>query len=188
MPSKSGMCLSCASVFSDARLAVSAQLELCYVVTCTGSLRTRSFGVFETDLQAAELRKFGIKIKLLEQPFQLLALLLPHPRELATRGGIRQALWPAHTPVDFDRASHGALDFVLSEAIARSVEASDLEVGLARGQIEGNSRNQSSVRPHLAALEKEAKAVSALHIAHEQAPGHPPNPDRNRGLPRSTRA
>jgi hypothetical protein len=160
-------------------------------------LRTRSLGVFEADLRAAELRKFGIKIKLLEQPFHFLALLLPHLGELVTRDEMRQALWPEHTLVDFDRASDRALDLVLSEATAGSVEAIALEAGLAPGQIELNSRNQSSGRPHLAALEKEAgrvfqlvarKAVAALHIAHEQAPGHPPNPDRNRGLPRSTRA
>lgn len=164
----------------------------------TGSLCTRSFGVFEVDLWAAELRKFGIKSKLLEPPFQLLALLLPHPGELLTRDEIRQALWPEHSFVDFDRASHRALDVVLAEATTRSVESVALETGLALGQIELNSRNQSSGHPHLAALEKEAdrrgfqlvagKAAAALHIAHEQAPGHPPNQDRNRGLPRSTRA
>jgi hypothetical protein len=71
----------------------------------TGSLRTRSFGVFEVDLRAVELRKFGIKIKLQEQPFQLLALLLTHPGELVARHELRQALWPEHTFVDFDPAS-----------------------------------------------------------------------------------
>jgi hypothetical protein len=162
----------------------------------TGSLRTRSSGVFEVDLRAAELRKFGIKIKLLEQPFQLLALRLPHPGELVTRDEIRQALWPEHTLVDFDRASHRAREVVLAEATAGSVEAIAPEARLALGQIELNSRNQSSGRPHLAALEKEAdlrgfqlvarKAPATLHIAHAAAPGHPPNQDRNRGLPRST--
>ena len=72
----------------------------------TGSLRTRSFSVFQVDLRAAELRKFGIKIKLQEQPFELLALLLTHPGELVTRDELHQALWPEHTFVDFDRASH----------------------------------------------------------------------------------
>jgi hypothetical protein len=124
----------------------------------TGSLRTRSFGVFEADLRAAELRKFGIKIKLLEQPFPLLALLLPHPGALVTRDEIRQALWPEHTFVDFDRASHRALEVLLAEATAGSVEAIALEARLALGQIELNSRNQSSGRPHLAALEIPARA------------------------------
>src|SRR4029077_360050 len=75
-----------------------------HVQARTGSLRTRSFGVFEVDLRAAELRKFGIKIKLQEQPFQLLALLLTHPGELVTRDELRQALWPEHT--FGDRTSH----------------------------------------------------------------------------------
>jgi len=163
----------------------------------TGSLRTRSFGVCEVDLRAAELRKFGIKIKLLEQPFQLLALLLPHPGELVTRDEIRQALGPEHTLVDFDRASHRALGVVLAEATAGSVEAIALEARSAPGQIAWNSRNRSSGRADLAAPEKEAdrrgfrlvtRNAAALPIAHEQAPGHPPNQDRNRGLPRSTRA
>jgi hypothetical protein len=144
------------------------------VHTSTGLLRTRSFGVLEVDLRAAELRKFGITIKLLEQPFQLLALLLPHPGELVPRDEIRQALWPEHTLVDFGRASHRALDVVLAAATAGFVEAIALEARLAPGQIEWNSRNRSSGRAYLAALEK--------------VPDHPPNQDGNRGLPRSTRA
>jgi len=75
----------------------------------TDSIRTRSFGVFEVDLRAAELRKFGIKIKLQEQPFQLLSLLLERPGELVTREEIRQALWPEHTFVDFDRSLNKAM-------------------------------------------------------------------------------
>jgi hypothetical protein len=172
-------------------------LEWYHVHASTSSLCTRSFGVFEVDLRAAELRKFGIKSKL-QPPFQVLALLLPHPGELVTRDEIRQALWPEHSFVDLDRASHRALDVAHAEATARSVEFAALETRLALGQIELNSRNQSSGRPHLAALEKEAdrrgfqlvagKAAAALDIAHELTPGHPPNRDRNRGLPRSTRA
>lgn len=71
----------------------------------TGSLRTRSFGVFGVDSPVAELRKFGIKIKLQGQAFQLLALLLTHPGELDTRDELRRALWPEHIFADFDRAS-----------------------------------------------------------------------------------
>lgn len=75
----------------------------------TRSLRTRGFGVFDVDLRAAELRKFGIKIKLQEQPFQLLALLLTRPGELVTRDEFRQALWPEHAFVDFDRCLNKAM-------------------------------------------------------------------------------
>ncbi len=43
------------------------------------------FGSFELDLRAGELRKQGVKIKLQEQPFQILAMLLEHPGEVVTR-------------------------------------------------------------------------------------------------------
>lgn len=70
---------------------------------------TRGFGVFEVDLRAAELRKHGVRIKLQEQPFQILSLLLEHPGEVVTREELRQKLWPAHTFVDFDRSLNKAM-------------------------------------------------------------------------------
>jgi len=74
-----------------------------------GPLRTRGFGVFEVDLRAAELRKHGVRIKLQEQPFQILSLLLEHPGEVVTRDELREELWPAHTFVDFDRSLNKAM-------------------------------------------------------------------------------
>src|SRR2546423_191415 len=71
--------------------------------------QTRRFGVFEVDLRAAELRKRGVRIKLQEQPFQILSLLLEHPGEVVTREELRQKLWPAHTFVDFDRSLNKAM-------------------------------------------------------------------------------
>jgi DNA-binding winged helix-turn-helix (wHTH) protein len=62
------------------------------------------FGAFEVDLAAGELRKSGLKIKLQEQPFQVLALLLERPGEVVTREEMRERLWPADTFVDFDRS------------------------------------------------------------------------------------
>jgi DNA-binding winged helix-turn-helix (wHTH) protein len=67
------------------------------------------FGVFEVDLQAGELRKSGLKIKLQEQPFQILSLLLEHPGEVVTRDEIRNRLWPADTFVDFDHSLNSAV-------------------------------------------------------------------------------
>ncbi|MGB7844463.1 MAG: tetratricopeptide repeat protein [Candidatus Acidiferrum sp.] len=68
------------------------------------------------------MRKFGIKIKLQEQPFQLLALLMEHPGELVTREEIRQALWPEHTFVDFDRSLNKAMT-KLRSALGDSAES-----------------------------------------------------------------
>ncbi len=66
--------------------------------------RVVRFGAFEVDLAAGELRKSGLKIKLQEQPFQVLALFLERPGEVVTREEMRERLWPADTFVDFDRS------------------------------------------------------------------------------------
>src|SRR6266700_3112992 len=71
--------------------------------------QTRGFGVFELDVRAAELRKRGVRIKLQEQPFQILCLLLDHSGQVVTREELRQKLWPAHTFVDFDRSLNKAM-------------------------------------------------------------------------------
>src|SRR5215472_4898254 len=60
------------------------------------------FGTFEVDLRAGELYKQGLKIKLQQQPFQVLALLLQHAGEVVTRDELKQTIWPAETFVDFD--------------------------------------------------------------------------------------
>ena len=78
-----------------------------------GSVRedsgTRRFGVFELDLRAGELRRSGIRVKLQEQPFQVLALLLEQPGEVVTREDLRNRLWPADTFVDFDHSLNAAI-------------------------------------------------------------------------------
>src|SRR5579864_2105803 len=86
-----------------------------------GGLRTRGFGVFEVDLRSAELRKHGIRIKLQEQPFLILAYLLDHPGDVVTREELRQKLWPAHTFVDFDRSLNKAMT-KLRSALGDSAE------------------------------------------------------------------
>src|SRR5262245_51749333 len=67
-----------------------------------GPARGVRFGPFEADLHSGELRKHGRRIKLQDQPFQVLALLLERPGEVVTREELRQKLWPADTFVDFD--------------------------------------------------------------------------------------
>jgi TolB-like protein/DNA-binding winged helix-turn-helix (wHTH) protein/tetratricopeptide (TPR) repeat protein len=68
------------------------------------------FGVFELDLRTGELRKRGFRIRLQEQPFQVLAMLLEKPRELVTREDLRQKLWTADTFVDFDHGLNKAIN------------------------------------------------------------------------------
>jgi eukaryotic-like serine/threonine-protein kinase len=71
--------------------------------------RLISFGVFEVDLQAGELRKSGLKIKLQEQPFQVLRLLLDRAGEVVTREELRNQLWSTDTFVDFEQSLNAAV-------------------------------------------------------------------------------
>ena len=71
--------------------------------------RRARFGSFEVDLASCELRKDGRKIKLQEQPFQILAILLDQPGEVVTREEFRQKLWPSDTFVDFEQGINTAV-------------------------------------------------------------------------------
>src|SRR5713101_8783814 len=79
------------------------------------------FATFEVDLRSGELHKQGIKIKLHDQPFQVLAMLLEHPCELVTREQLHHKLWPADTFVDFDVGLNSALKR-LRDALGDSAE------------------------------------------------------------------
>src|SRR5215831_5308122 len=68
------------------------------------------FGTFEVDRCAGELRKNGLRIKLQDQPFHLLVLLLQHPGQVVTRDELRHTLWSDHTFVDFDRGLNRAMN------------------------------------------------------------------------------
>ncbi|PYV31910.1 MAG: hypothetical protein DMG22_15170, partial [Acidobacteria bacterium] len=71
--------------------------------------RVLQFGAFEVDLRAGELRKSGARIRLQEQPFQILIMLLERPGDVLTREELRQKLWPADTFVDFDNGLNTAI-------------------------------------------------------------------------------
>jgi eukaryotic-like serine/threonine-protein kinase len=79
------------------------------------------FGTFEVDVSAGELRKHGLCIKLQDQPFQLLVLLLQRPGHVVTREELRHALWSDHTFVDFDRGLNRAMN-KLRTALCDSAE------------------------------------------------------------------
>src|SRR6266849_5763860 len=67
------------------------------------------FGIFEADLAAGELRREGTIIKLQDQPFRLLSLLLEHPGAIITREELRAALWPDGSFVDFEYGVNTAI-------------------------------------------------------------------------------
>ena len=80
------------------------------------------FGVFEVDLRAGELRKQGLKIKLQEQPLQVLALLLERRGQVVTREELKQKLWTADTIVSFDHSLNTAIN-KLREVLGDSAES-----------------------------------------------------------------
>ncbi len=87
-------------------------------------VRSRSilrFGVFEVDVSSGELRKQGVRIKLQEQPFHVLAVLLERPGEVVTREELRNQNWPADTFVDFDNSLNTAIN-KLREALGDSAD------------------------------------------------------------------
>jgi DNA-binding winged helix-turn-helix (wHTH) protein len=74
-----------------------------------GTVSKYRFDEFEADLNAAELLRNGIRLKLQMQPFQVLVALLERPRDVVTREELRQRLWPQDTFVDFDHGLNTAM-------------------------------------------------------------------------------
>jgi DNA-binding winged helix-turn-helix (wHTH) protein len=68
------------------------------------------FADFVVDQRAGELRKAGVKVRLQEQPFRVLAALLESSGEVVTREELRTRLWPADTFVDFDHRLAAAVN------------------------------------------------------------------------------
>jgi Tol biopolymer transport system component/DNA-binding winged helix-turn-helix (wHTH) protein len=91
-------------------------------VETIGNSHVIRFSSFEADLRTRELRKHGLKLKLQDQPFQVLAMLLERPGELVTREEIRARLWPQDTFVDFDHGLNAAVRR-LREALNDNAEA-----------------------------------------------------------------
>ena len=75
----------------------------------TTTRRTALFGPYALDLRSGELRKFGTKVKMGEQAFQILCLLLERPGEMVTREELRARLWADDTFVDFDHGLNSAI-------------------------------------------------------------------------------
>jgi Tol biopolymer transport system component/DNA-binding winged helix-turn-helix (wHTH) protein len=89
------------------------------------------FGIFEANLHAGELRRNGSRVRLQDQPFQVLTLLLERPGQLVTREELRARLWPADTFVDFDHGLNAAIKR-LRDALGDSAENPRFVETLAR--------------------------------------------------------
>lgn len=87
----------------------------------TPSPQILRFGIYEVDLRSGELRKQGKRIKLQDQPFQVLTVLLQRPSDVVTREELRSQIWPKDTFVDFDNGLNTAIN-KLREALGDSAE------------------------------------------------------------------
>lgn len=109
------------------------------------------FGVFEIDLSSGELRKSGLKVKLQDQPFQILAMLLERPGEVVTREELQQRLWRADTFVDFDHSLNAAIK-KLRQALGDSADNPRFVETLARrgyrfiAPVEGATLDKTSAQ------------------------------------------
>ncbi len=92
---------------------------------------TVRFGAYELDSRASELRKQGAKVKLQEQPFQILQVLVQRAGEIVTREELQQKIWPSDTFVDFDHGLYNAIKR-LREALGDSAETPSFVETVAR--------------------------------------------------------
>src|SRR5579864_8753606 len=137
------------------------------------STRIVRFGVFEVDLKACELRKHGFRIKLAEQPFQVLAFLLERPGEIVTREELRDRLWPGDTFVDFDHGLNNAVMRVREVLLDSSEHPRYVETVPRRGYRFVAPVEETSVPPPVpATVQLEGGSTSPVSSASKPALAH----------------
>jgi Tol biopolymer transport system component/DNA-binding winged helix-turn-helix (wHTH) protein len=100
-------------------------------VSANSPSRIIRFSTFEVNLHTRELRRRGQRVRLQEQPFQILAALLENPGALVTREDLCRKLWPSDTFVDFDHSLNAAIKR-LRDALGESAETPIFIETLAR--------------------------------------------------------
>ena len=126
----------------------------------TPPARTALFGAYELDLRSGELRKFGTKVKMGEQTFQILRVLLETKGELVTREELRAKLWASDTFVDFDHGLNSAVQR-LRDCLSDSAEKPRWVETVPRrgyrfiGQVEWSNGSPSSQTPGHASVESQ---------------------------------
>jgi eukaryotic-like serine/threonine-protein kinase len=123
------------------------------------------FGLFELDVAQDTLTRNGVRVRIHDQPLQVLVLLLQRSGEIVTREELRQRLWPEGTYVDFD----GSLNVILKKLRAALDDDSDnprfIETVPRRGY--------RFIAPVSSDRQAEVSAVESRHIADSQVAGAP---------------
>jgi DNA-binding winged helix-turn-helix (wHTH) protein len=97
------------------------------------------------DLRAGELHKHGLRVRLQEQPFQVLVMLVENPGEVVTREELQKKLWPADTFVDFDHGLNKAMSKI-REALGDSAESPRFVETVARRGYRSLVVRKNSIR------------------------------------------
>ena len=143
------------------------------------------FGIFEIDLLSGELRKRGMKVKLHEQPFKVLAMLVERPGEVVTREELRERLWPSDTFVDWDLGLNSAV-MKLRAALGDSAEnprfvetlprrgyrlivpVELIQMGRDTSQLEPSAMNLPD-RPHTTLVNTSSVSSEVTEVAHAES-------------------
>ena len=135
------------------------------------------FGIFELDLQTGELRRQGFKIKLQEQPLQVLVILLERAGGVVTREELQKQLWPADTFVDFERGLNRAISKI-REALADSADSPRFIETLPRRGYRFVAEVVPMPRPEVRETEPPiAESVAADSVLLSGRAGFPPSPN-----------
>jgi DNA-binding winged helix-turn-helix (wHTH) protein len=133
------------------------------------------FGVFELDLKAGELRRRGSKVRLQEQPFQILRLLLEHPGDVVTQSEIVGALWPDGTVVEYEHS--------IKTALMKLRQALGDEAGTPRYVETLPRRGYRFIYP-VDGFASRVATMAGDPLTRPPADGHAVSPGRHRGLSR----
>jgi len=117
--------------------------------------RLLRFGDFELDVRAGELRKHGVRIRLQDQSFQILRMLLERPGEVVLREEIRQKLWPNNTVVEFDHSINAAIKRLRNALLESAEEPRFIETLAKRGyrfagQVTEETKENAKELPRIA--------------------------------------
>jgi cholera toxin transcriptional activator len=141
------------------------------------------FGVFEADLKARELRKQDRRMRLQDQPFAVLTLLLERAGNVVTREELRERLWPADTFVDFDHSLNTAVNKI-REVLGDSASSPRFVETVARrgyrflGQVQWEMQDKAEPKPGTAGVPGNSLPHGASHSGLEI-------PALHRGIPRA---
>jgi Tol biopolymer transport system component/DNA-binding winged helix-turn-helix (wHTH) protein len=130
------------------------------------------FGVFEVNLSAREIRRRGVKVRLQDQPFQVLAMLLERPGDLITREELRDRIWPAGIFVDYEKSISKAVNKIREALGDSSQHPRFIETLPRRGyRFLGSVETSQTAKPITVSLSQSpAESSSVARLSDRQQP------------------